>query len=154
MALSNWIIILKALVEHLFTASGHVGSQVTHLLWDVEAFTRGQGRVQQTRYTHPLMVKTGRLIMSLSWNITNSYVKTLTRNTILSTFKVTNIDSHRLRSLTVIPLMVIIEGYIITEGYICGALVQFGCYQHRYEWKGLWCSSTVWLLSAQTWVNV
>ena len=23
------------------------------------------------------------------------------------------------------------------------ALVQFGCYQHRYEWKGLWCSSTV-----------
>ena len=30
-----------------------------------------------------------------------------------------------------------------------GALVQFGCYQHRYEWKGLWCSSTVWL-STQT----
>ena len=28
-------------------------------------------------------------------------------------------------------------------------LVQFGCYQHRYEWKGLWCSSTVWLLSTQ-----
>ena len=21
---------------------------------------------------------------------------------------------------------------------ICGALVQFGCYQHGYEWKGLW----------------
>ena len=33
------------------------------------------------------------------------------------------------------------------------ALVQFGCYQHRYEWKGLWCSSTVQLLSTQTWVN-
>ena len=31
---------------------------------------------------------------------------------------------------------------------ICGTLVQFGCYQHRYEWKDLWCSSTVWLLSA------
>ena len=31
-----------------------------------------------------------------------------------------------------------------------GALVQFGCYQHRCEWKGLWCSSTVWLLSIQT----
>ena len=29
----------------------------------------------------------------------------------------------------------------------CGALVQFGCCQHRYEWKGLWCSSTVQLLS-------
>ena len=28
-----------------------------------------------------------------------------------------------------------------------------GCYQHRYEWKGLWCSSTVWLLSTQTRVN-
>ena len=36
---------------------------------------------------------------------------------------------------------------------ICGALVQFGCYQHKYEWKGLWCSSTVRLLSTQTWVN-
>ena len=33
---------------------------------------------------------------------------------------------------------------------IYGALVQFGCYQHRYEWKGLWCSSTVWVLSTQT----
>ena len=32
---------------------------------------------------------------------------------------------------------------------IYGALVQFGCYQHRYEWKGLWCSSVVWLLSTQ-----
>ena len=31
---------------------------------------------------------------------------------------------------------------------VCGALVQFGCYQHRYEWKDLWCSSTVRLLSA------
>ena len=31
----------------------------------------------------------------------------------------------------------------------CGALVQFGCYQHRYEWKDLWCSSTVQLLSTQ-----
>ena len=31
-----------------------------------------------------------------------------------------------------------------------GALVQFGYYQHRYEWKGrcLWCSNTVRLLSA------
>ena len=37
---------------------------------------------------------------------------------------------------------------------ICGALVPFGCYQHRYEWKGLWCSSTVQLLLTQTWVNV
>ena len=25
----------------------------------------------------------------------------------------------------------------------CGALVQFGCYQHRYEWEDLWCSYTV-----------
>ena len=25
--------------------------------------------------------------------------------------------------------------------------IQFGCFQHRYEWKGLWCFSTVWLLS-------
>ena len=34
---------------------------------------------------------------------------------------------------------------------IYGALVQFGCYQHRCEWKGLWCSSTVQLLlSTQT----
>ena len=42
------------------------------------------------------------------------------------------------------------------NGKICGALVQFGCYQHRYECKGLdlWCSSTVWLLSTQTQVNV
>ena len=37
--------------------------------------------------------------------------------------------------------------------YVC-VLAQFGCYQHRYEWKGLCCSSTVWLLSTQTWVNV
>ena len=29
---------------------------------------------------------------------------------------------------------------------IYGALVQFGCYQHRYKWQGLWCSSTVRLL--------
>ena len=34
------------------------------------------------------------------------------------------------------------------NGKIYGALVQFGCYQHRYEWKDLWCSSTVRLLSA------
>ena len=33
------------------------------------------------------------------------------------------------------------------NGKIYGALVQFGCYQHRYEWKDLWCSSTVQLLS-------
>ena len=35
-----------------------------------------------------------------------------------------------------------------------GTLVQLGCYQHIYEWKGLWCSSTVWLLSTPTKVNV
>jgi hypothetical protein len=34
------------------------------------------------------------------------------------------------------------------------ALVQLGCYQHRYERKGLWCSSTVWLLSTRTRMNV
>ena len=33
---------------------------------------------------------------------------------------------------------------------IYGALVQFGCYRYRHEWKGLWCSNTVWLLSTQT----
>ena len=32
------------------------------------------------------------------------------------------------------------------EWKIYGALVQFGCYHHRYEWKDLWCSSTVRLL--------
>ena len=37
----------------------------------------------------------------------------------------------------------------VMNGRVCGALVQFGCYQHRYEWKGLWCSSRVWLLSTQ-----
>ena len=26
------------------------------------------------------------------------------------------------------------------NGRVCGVLVQFGCYQHGYEWKGLWCS--------------
>ena len=26
------------------------------------------------------------------------------------------------------------------NGRICGALVQLSCYQHRYEWKDLWCS--------------
>ena len=36
------------------------------------------------------------------------------------------------------------------NGKIYGALVQFGCCQHRYEWKGLWYSSTVPLLSIQT----
>ena len=39
------------------------------------------------------------------------------------------------------------------NGGVCGALVQFGCYQHRYEWRDLWCSSTVQLLSTQTRVN-
>ena len=34
---------------------------------------------------------------------------------------------------------------------ICGALAQF--HQHRYEWEGLWCSSTVRLLSTQTRTN-
>ena len=33
------------------------------------------------------------------------------------------------------------------NGRVCGALVQFGCYQYRYERKGLWCSNTVRLLS-------
>ena len=37
-----------------------------------------------------------------------------------------------------------------TNGKIYGALVQFGCYQHSYEQKGLWCSSTVWPLLTQT----
>ena len=32
---------------------------------------------------------------------------------------------------------------------VYGALVLFGCYQHRSEWKVLWCSSAVWLLSTQ-----
>ena len=36
---------------------------------------------------------------------------------------------------------------------ICGALVQFGCYQHRYELNGLWCSSIVWLHSINTRVH-
>ena len=40
--------------------------------------------------------------------------------------------------------------YTDMNGKIYGALVQFSCYQHRYEWKGLWCSSTVRLLSTQT----
>ena len=31
---------------------------------------------------------------------------------------------------------------------ISDALVQLDCYQHRCEWKDLWCSSTVRLLSA------
>ena len=34
------------------------------------------------------------------------------------------------------------------NGKIYGVLVQFSCYQHR--WKRLWCSSTVQLLSTQT----
>ena len=29
-------------------------------------------------------------------------------------------------------------------------IVQLGCYQHRYEWEGLLCFSTVWLLSCKT----
>ena len=40
--------------------------------------------------------------------------------------------------------------------YICihvHALGQFGCYQHRSEWKDLWCSSTVRLLSAWIWMK-
>ena len=33
-------------------------------------------------------------------------------------------------------------GLLMLMGWrICGALVQFDCYQHRYEWKDLWCSS-------------
>ena len=31
--------------------------------------------------------------------------------------------------------------------------VQFGCYQHKYEWKGLWCSSTDSLAAINTNVN-
>ena len=31
-----------------------------------------------------------------------------------------------------------------------GALILFSCCQHRCEWNGLWCSSTVQLLSTQT----
>ena len=31
--------------------------------------------------------------------------------------------------------------YTCQHEKICGALVQFGCYQHRYEWKDLWCTS-------------
>ena len=35
-------------------------------------------------------------------------------------------------------------GLLMLMGWrICGALVQLNCYQHRYEWKDLWCSSTV-----------
>ena len=32
-------------------------------------------------------------------------------------------------------------------------LHSFKYYQHWHEWKGLWCSSTVRLLSIQTWIN-
>ena len=38
----------------------------------------------------------------------------------------------------------------LTKTYGALRLVQFGCYQHWYEWKGLWCSNTVRLLSTQT----
>ena len=32
-------------------------------------------------------------------------------------------------------------GLLMLMGWrICGALVQFSCYQHWYEWKDLWCS--------------
>ena len=35
-------------------------------------------------------------------------------------------------------------GLLMWMGWrICGALVQFGCYQHTYEWKDLWCSLAV-----------
>ena len=30
------------------------------------------------------------------------------------------------------------------NGKIYDALVQFGCHQHKYEWKGLWCSNYYW----------
>ena len=36
------------------------------------------------------------------------------------------------------------------NGRVYGALVQFGFYQLRYEWKGLWCFSTVRVLSIRT----
>ena len=34
--------------------------------------------------------------------------------------------------------------YACGKGSVRGALVRLGCYQHRYEWKGLWCSSIIW----------
>ena len=58
--------------------------------------------------------------------------------------------------------------YVDMNGRVCGALEQFSCYQHRYEWgegsmvlqyslaaiitdevKDLWCFSIVRLLSTQ-----
>ena len=27
--------------------------------------------------------------------------------------------------------------YIYVKGRVCGALVQFGCYQHRHEWMNV-----------------
>ena len=43
----------------------------------------------------------------------------------------------------------LVAGLIMLMGWrICGTLVLYGCYQHRYEWKDLWCSSKVQLLSA------
>jgi hypothetical protein len=38
------------------------------------------------------------------------------------------------------------------EQRICGDSLAAIC-QHRYEWKGLWCSSTVRLLSTWAWMN-
>ena len=36
------------------------------------------------------------------------------------------------------------------HGKIYGVLVQFGYYQHRYEWTDFWCSNTVQLLPTAT----
>ena len=54
------------------------------------------------------------------------------------------------KSAALVMLWVYSSAAINTDmnGKIYGALVQFGCYQHRYEWKVLWCSSTVRLLSS------
>ena len=48
----------------------------------------------------------------------------------------------------VIVFLVLPVGLLMLMGQrICSAPDQFGCYQHGYEQKGQWCSSTVQLPS-------
>ena len=58
----------------------------------------------------------------------------------LSSSWLTNVDG--MKDLWCSSAVRLLSTQIAMNERIYGALIPFGCYQHRYEWKGLWCSDS------------
>ena len=76
---------------------------------------------------------TGELMLS-DQSTCSSSRRSWVRSLVATLFFFSNVDLNNEGSSTV----QLLSTQIWMKERICGALVQFGCCQHRYKWKGLW----------------